>query len=77
MREPRDFRFWETAVTDERHGSSGQELRQAHARALAKETGITEAQALSLVELLGIDHASLVREARVIKARDEFRGKKP
>lgn len=57
--------------------ASASEVRQAQARVLADETGITEEQALGLIELLGLDHSSLVREARVIRARDEFRGKKP
>ncbi|MGX5803103.1 hypothetical protein ACWGS9_17870 [Bradyrhizobium sp. Arg314] len=34
---------------------------------LMKETGITEAQARGLVELIGIDANSLLREARLLK----------
>jgi hypothetical protein len=36
---------------------------------LAKETGITEAQAADLIKMLGTDRNSLLREARVIYRR--------
>ena len=34
---------------------------------LAKDTGITEKQALELILLLGLNWASLVREAKLLK----------
>ncbi|WP_376704759.1 hypothetical protein RQ479_08520 [Mesorhizobium sp. ISC25] len=43
-------------------------IKYLHARLLADETGITEAQARDLIEMIGIDHASLVREARRLKS---------
>ena len=36
---------------------------------LAKETGVSEAEAPDLVRLLGTDWSSLVREARLLKMR--------
>lgn len=36
---------------------------------LAKETGITEAQAADLIKMLGTDRNSLLREARLIYRR--------
>jgi hypothetical protein len=48
-------------------------LRQFQARFLAKETGITEAEAMELIELLGADMTSLLREARILKkAKDRL-----
>jgi hypothetical protein len=38
---------------------------------LAKETGITESQARELVEMLGTDRGSLLREARLLKKRND------
>lgn len=38
------------------------------ARRLVAKTGITEAQALELVALLGLNWASLMREAKVMRA---------
>jgi hypothetical protein len=38
-------------------------------RRLVEETGITEAQANQLVDLLGIDWSSLVREARLLNKK--------
>lgn len=37
------------------------------ARFLVREAGITEAQALDLIELIGNDTNSLLREARLLK----------
>ncbi|WP_181174858.1 hypothetical protein [Mesorhizobium sp. B2-8-9] len=37
-------------------------------RRLVAQTGITEAQALELVSLLGLNWASLMREAKVMTA---------
>jgi len=39
------------------------------ARRLARETGITEAQARELIDFLGLNWASLLREARMLKNR--------
>ena len=36
-------------------------------RRLAKQTGITEAQALELIQLVGLNWPSLVREAKALK----------
>ena len=36
---------------------------------LVKETGITEAEASALLTVLGTDWSSLVREARILKAK--------
>ena len=44
---------------------------QLHARQLANETGITEAQALDLIDLIGTDRPSLLREARILKSREK------
>ena len=38
-------------------------------RFLARETGISEAQARDLIKMIGTDRASLLREARILKAR--------
>ncbi|MER8434111.1 DUF982 domain-containing protein [Mesorhizobium caraganae] len=38
-------------------------------RFLARETGITEAQARGLIKVIGTDRSSLLREARILKAR--------
>lgn len=38
-------------------------------RFLAKETGITEAQARELLDLIGYDIPSLLREARILKKK--------
>ncbi|MDG4875198.1 hypothetical protein P9273_08820 [Mesorhizobium sp. WSM4935] len=38
-------------------------------RRLVKETGITQKQARDLIEMIGTDWASLVREARFLKGR--------
>jgi nucleoid DNA-binding protein len=43
--------------------------RKRLADQLAKETGITEAQAADLIKMLGTDRNSLLREARVIYSR--------
>ncbi|MER8563283.1 hypothetical protein [Mesorhizobium sp. M0578] len=44
-------------------------LKEAQAKGLAEETGITESQASDLIEMIGTDRASLVREARILKKR--------
>ena len=45
--------------------------KSSFAQRLMQEIGITEAQALELISLIGLDWASLVREAKVI--RDSLR----
>ena len=39
------------------------------ASALAKETGITFDEARSLIDMIGTDRNSLLREARILKTR--------
>ncbi|MER8505042.1 hypothetical protein NKH98_32280 [Mesorhizobium sp. M0833] len=48
---------------------SRERLKEAQAKGLAEETGITEAQASDLIEMIGTDRASLLREARILKKR--------
>jgi hypothetical protein len=38
-------------------------------RQLVKETGVTEAEASDLITMLGVNWASLVREARLLKLK--------
>ncbi|MER8614656.1 hypothetical protein [Mesorhizobium sp. M0435] len=47
--------------------SDHERLKDFQAKFLAKETGITESQARELIETIGTDHASLLREARLLK----------
>ncbi|MET3579865.1 hypothetical protein ABID19_002896 [Mesorhizobium robiniae] len=49
--------------------------KQFQAQSLAKETGITEAEARDLIELIGTDRSSLLREARILKSRQKPPGK--
>jgi hypothetical protein len=51
--------------------------KNAQARELARETGITEAQARELIDLLGTNRASLLREARLLKKRELGKGNPP
>jgi hypothetical protein len=46
-------------------------LKNLQAQSLARDTGITEAQARELIEMIGTDRPSLLREARVLKARQK------
>jgi hypothetical protein len=48
--------------------SDRKRLKDFQAQLLAKETGITEAQARELIKLIGTDRASLLREARFLKS---------
>lgn len=41
-------------------------IRDEVVQRLLRETGISEAQALELVDLIGLDWSSLVREAKLI-----------
>lgn len=41
--------------------------KSALARQLAEETGITVVQAQNLIDMLGTNHGSLVREARILR----------
>jgi hypothetical protein len=43
--------------------SEPERQKELQAQALARETGITRDQALTLIELLGTDRSSLLREA--------------
>ncbi|MES0168268.1 hypothetical protein NKJ87_20135 [Mesorhizobium sp. M0027] len=52
---------------------SRERLKELQAQSLAKETGITEEQARDLIEMIGTDRGSLLREARALKGA----GKKP
>jgi hypothetical protein len=47
-------------------------LEEAYIRRLSAVTGITAIQARELVELLGFDMASLLREARLVNKRGGF-----
>jgi hypothetical protein len=38
---------------------------------VARETGITEAQVLNLISLVGHDYGSILREARILKMGSE------
>jgi hypothetical protein len=42
-------------------------LKASLAKSVAAETGITETQALNLIEMIGTDRSSLIREARVLR----------
>ncbi|QND60606.1 hypothetical protein [Mesorhizobium huakuii] len=41
--------------------------RAEFVRNVARETGITEEQVRYLIAMLGYDHSSIVREARILK----------
>jgi hypothetical protein len=41
--------------------------KRARAAFLAKETGICDEDAITLIELLGMDMGALLREARILK----------
>ncbi|WP_292074515.1 hypothetical protein [Mesorhizobium sp.] len=43
--------------------------KEFRVRFLMQETGITEAQARDLVDMIGIDASSLLREARLLKKK--------
>jgi hypothetical protein len=43
--------------------------RAAHIQRLVKRTGVTEAEASDLITMLGVNWASLVREARLLKLK--------
>ncbi|WP_202596446.1 hypothetical protein [Mesorhizobium loti] len=36
-------------------------------RKMAKETGVSEAQIRDIISMVGYDHSSIVREARILK----------
>lgn len=57
-------------IADEKRRDRGHREEQEDflTRFLARETGITEAQARKLIEMVGTDRASLLREARILKA---------
>ena len=59
-------------IGDEKRRDRGDREEQEDflVRFLARETGITEAQSRELVNMIGTDRASLLREARILKGRD-------
>ncbi|BAV50969.1 hypothetical protein MesoLj113a_65130 [Mesorhizobium sp. 113-1-2] len=40
-------------------------------RKVAQETGISEGQVRELISMVGYDHSSLVREARILKQSEQ------
>jgi len=58
-------------IADEKRRDRGHREEQEDflARFLARETGITEAQARDLIHMVGSDRGSLLREARILKAQ--------
>ncbi|MFU0505811.1 hypothetical protein [Pseudaminobacter sp. NGMCC 1.201702] len=54
---------------------NGESSKNNQARSLARDTGITEAQARELIDLLGMHRPSLLREARLLKQRELGKGK--
>ncbi|QPC95697.1 hypothetical protein GA829_36620 (plasmid) [Mesorhizobium sp. INR15] len=58
-------------MADEKRRDRGHREEQEDflVRFLARETGITEAQAQALIGMVGTDRASLLREARILKAQ--------
>lgn len=58
-------------IVDEKRRDRGDREEQEDflVRFLARETGISEAQARDLIKMIGTDRASLLREARILKAR--------
>ena len=52
-----------------RHRGRMEEEEEFLVRFLARETGITEAQARELINMIGVDRASLLEEARILKGR--------
>ncbi|MEP6567110.1 MAG: DUF982 domain-containing protein [Mesorhizobium sp.] len=58
-------------IADEKRRDRGHREEQDDflVRFVARETGITEAQARELIDMVGIDRASLLREARILKAQ--------
>ncbi|MER8387643.1 hypothetical protein NKJ46_15195 [Mesorhizobium sp. M0166] len=49
--------------------SDHDDLKSLVAKSVAKETGITAAQVLDLINMFGTDPPSLLREARMLNAR--------
>ena len=58
-------------IADEKRRDRGHREEQEDflVRFLARETGITEAQARELIDMVGTDRGSLLREARILKAQ--------
>ncbi|QND66630.1 DUF982 domain-containing protein [Mesorhizobium loti] len=58
-------------IGDEKRRDRGDREEQEDflVRFVAREAGITEAQARELINVIGTDRASLLREARILKAR--------
>ena len=49
------------------------QLKRTRAAFLAKETGITEDEAWALIEMIGMDMGSLLREARILRKSKDRR----
>jgi hypothetical protein len=45
--------------------------RAEFVRKVARETGVSEAQVLYLISLVGYHHSSIVREARILKDSEQ------
>jgi Protein of unknown function (DUF982) len=58
------------SLTEEKRRNRGrmEEKEEFLVRFLARETGITEAQARDLINMIGIDRSSLLREARKLES---------
>lgn len=58
-------------IADEKRRDRGHREEQQGflVRFLARETGITEVHARELIDMIGTDRASLLREARILKAQ--------
>ncbi|UVK54910.1 DUF982 domain-containing protein [Mesorhizobium sp. AR02] len=67
----RDAEIKPPSLKDQKRRERGrmEEEEEFLVRFLARETGITEAQARELIHMIGIDRASLLKEARSLKAQ--------
>lgn len=59
--------FWAEGVTPMSNDNSETSHESQAVARLIRETGITEQEARELIELIGLNWASLVREARLLK----------
>jgi len=64
--EPKSPYIFDQKRRDRRHKEEQEDFL---ARSLAREAGITETQARKLIDMVGNDRASLLREARILKAQ--------
>lgn len=44
--------------------------RDQYVRGLAKETGLSEEKIREIINMIGLDRGSIIREARILKALD-------